>query len=68
MAKNGSETVRGWRKRHLAVADSVILAHELTESAVTDAVIGAQFVKACPASIASATADAAYDTRPSTVP
>ena len=38
------------------MADGVILAHGLTESTETDAVIGAQLVKACPASIASVTA------------
>ncbi len=62
-AKHGRDSVRGWRKLHLAVADGVILARELTESTDTDAIVGAQLVKACPASIASV-ADAAYDTRP----
>ncbi len=62
-AKYGERGRRGWKKLHLGVDRSgVILAHTLTEATVDDATTALDLITAVEGTLASVTADAAYDT------
>ena len=62
-AKHGGHGRRGWKKLHLGVDRSgVIVAHALTEATADDATTGITLISAVDGSLASVTADGAYDT------
>ena len=62
-AKHGGRGRRGWKKLHVGVDRSgVILAHPLTEATVDDATTALDLITAVDGTLASVTADAAYDT------
>ena len=62
-AKYGRRGRRGWKKLHVGVDRSgVILAHTLTEATVDDATTALDLITAVEGTLASVTADAAYDT------
>ena len=61
--KHGRSGRRGWKKLHLGVDRSgVIRAKAVTESTVDDSTTGSDLVEHVAGEVASATADAAYDT------
>ena len=62
-AKHGARGARGWRKLHLGVdADGIIVMQALTESTGDDAQTAADMLQDFSNSVASLTADGAYDT------
>ncbi|MDA1097288.1 MAG: IS5 family transposase [Chloroflexi bacterium] len=62
-AKHGRRGRRGWKTLHRGVDRSgVIVAQTLTEATVDDATTARDLINAVPGTIASVTADAAYDT------
>jgi IS5 family transposase len=62
-AKHGGHGRRGWKKLHLGVDRSgVSVAHALTEATADDATTGITLISAVDGSLASVTADGAYDT------
>jgi IS5 family transposase len=61
--KHGRSGRRGWKKLHLGVDRSgVIRAQAITDAAIDDATIGSGLVEHVADTVASVTADAAYDT------
>ena len=62
-AKHGGRGKRGWKKLHLGVDRSGhIIAHALTEATGDDALTGIALIEGITGTVASLTADAAYDT------
>jgi hypothetical protein len=61
-AKHGGRGKRGWKKLDLGVDRSgYIIAHALTDATVDDALTGIALIEGITGSVASLTADAAYD-------
>ena len=62
-AKHGGRGKRGWKKLHLGVNRSgVIVAQALTDATTDDALTGVTLIRTVGGSVASVTADPAYDT------
>ena len=62
-AKHGGHGKRGWRKLHLGVDRAgVIVAQALTDATTDDALTGITLMGAADGTVASVTADPAYDT------
>ena len=61
--KHGGPGKRGWKKLHLGVDRSgYIIAHALTDATADDALTGIDLIEGITGTVASLTADAAYDT------